>query len=389
MGRQFSVKFSYTPHISVFFKAWSNDGYNKRTESVKFVMMSTSLIKTERVDWLKKLMEHTLILHLGFWLLLTFVLAMLNHSESSFGTKLIIVFLSISFYAVIIYANLLYLFPKYLEDKKLGKHLIILMLFAALLTPIKTLVLYFVLSSEEKGFIIDNQYFNFLSTFFVGIASSIYYILNDWVKGQGEKQELTNKTLQSELNFLKSQINPHFLFNTLNSLYALTLKKSDLAPEIVLKLSEMMRYMLYECNEKSVYLYKEITYLNNYLELEKLRHGKKMNINLKINGDAGQKQIAPLIFIPFVENCFKHGLSHQITEGFVNININIMEEEITLHIENSKAPSVPGSGEKKSGGIGLVNVRRRLELLYPNYYELSVNDTPNTYQITLKLKQTT
>ena len=132
---------------------------------------------------------------------------------------------------------------------------------------------------EAKQTYLNNQSFFFLSTFFVAISSSIYYILNDWLKGQRERQELTNKTLQSELNFLKSQINPHFLFNTLNSLYALTLKKSDLAPEIVLKLSEMMRYMLYECNERRVPLQKEINYLVNYLELEKLRHGKKMSIN--------------------------------------------------------------------------------------------------------------
>ena len=112
---------------------------------------------------------------------------------------------------------------------------------------------------------------------FVAASSSIYFILTDWMKGQNDKQELANQTLQSELKFLKSQINPHFLFNTLNSLYALTLKKSDLAPEIVLKLSEMMRYMLYECNEKYVPLDKEVNYVINYLDLEKLRHGKNQH----------------------------------------------------------------------------------------------------------------
>ncbi|MBK9687900.1 MAG: histidine kinase [Saprospiraceae bacterium] len=225
-----------------------------------------------------------------------------------------------------------------------------------------------------------------MSTFFVAAASSIYYILSDWMKGQNEKQELANQTLQSELKFLKSQINPHFLFNTLNSLYALTLKKSDLAPEIVLKLSEMMRYMLYECNEKYVSLEKEVNYVINYLDLEKLRHGKKINIHFQQSGEIRNQLIAPLLFIPFIENCFKHGVSHQIAEAFVDIKININGQEVSVEIENSKHAVMPGAHQKKSGGIGLVNVKRRLDLLYADAYELKITDTPTTYKVTLFLK---
>jgi len=207
--------------------------------------------------------------------------------------------------------------------------------------------------------------------------------MNDWLESQREKKELQSQTLQSELKFLKSQINPHFLFNTLNSLYALTLKKSDQAPEIVLKLSEMMRYMLYECNEREVPLSKEINYLKNYLELEKIRQGKKMEINFAMDGEVDHQKIAPLMFIPFVENSFKHGISNQISAGYVNIFLEINKNEVNITIENSKTASMPSPSGKKSGGIGLVNVKRRLDLLYPDKYDLNIDEDPNTYTVKL------
>ncbi|MEL6989342.1 MAG: sensor histidine kinase, partial [Bacteroidota bacterium] len=213
----------------------------------------------------------------------------------------------------------------------------------------------------------------------------IFKIVVDWFQQKQDHLELQTQNMQSELNFLKSQINPHFLFNTLNNLYALTLKKSDQAPEIVLKLSEMMRYMLYECNEPKVMLSKEVHYMENYLELEKIRQGPHSEINLEVNGDPGDKMIAPLMFIPFLENSFKHGLNSSITEGYVEAVLNIEEDNVHFHIENSKAPSMPRQIHKKSGGIGLVNVKRRLNILYPERYDLTLSDSPNAYRVDLKI----
>jgi LytS/YehU family sensor histidine kinase len=258
---------------------------------------------------------------------------------------------------------------------------------SALITPINVFALVSFGGPNSVGNqLVYGNISTFISKFFIAGISSIYYIINDWMHVQKEKQELTNQTLQSELKFLKSQINPHFLFNTLNSLYALTLKKSDLAPDIVLKLSEMMRYMLYECNERLVSLDKEVNYLINYLELEKVRHGKKINITFNQSGEIGNQMIAPLMFIPFIENCFKHGVSNQISEAFVNINLVIMRKEVEIHIENSKHAVMPGSHGKKSGGIGLQNVKRRLDLLYPELYTLDIVDSPYTYKVILNLK---
>lgn len=310
----------------------------------------------------------------------------MNAKEIGFLLALQFEFFNIGFYAIIVYFNIYYIFPLYLKKKKMAMHLVMLLITSAVLTPLRTLVLFFISPTNSlKLIFIEDQYISFLSTFLVGAASSIYYILSDWINSQTEKQELANQTLQSELKFLKSQINPHFLFNTLNSLYALTLKKSDLAPEIVLKLSEMMRYMLYECNEKSVPLEKEVNYLINYLDLEKLRHGKKININYNQSGEIKNQQIAPLLFIPFIENCFKHGVSNQIASAFVNIDVAIQKDKVDVTIENSKHAVMPGVHTKKSGGIGLVNVKRRLDLLYTDNYSLDVSDSPTTYKVELKL----
>lgn len=303
----------------------------------------------------------------------------------AFFNNLIIV----SFYAAIVYFNLYYLIPEYLSKNKFLFYSLLLFISCLIITPLREITQYFYyeLTANEKAqeILLETINFQFLITFFVVGTSTILKIVSDWVRHTRERQELQTRTMQSELRFLKSQINPHFLFNTLNNLYALTLKKDDKAPEIVIKLSEMMRYMLYECNERRVLLQKEINYIRNYLDLESLRQGKNVKIELEVNGRVSDQQIAPLMFIPFLENSFKHGLNHSITEGFVKIELNVDEKEVNFYIENSKADRIVTPTRGKSGGIGLVNVRRRLDLLYPEQYDLSVEDRPNSYAANLLL----
>lgn len=337
---------------------------------------------------LKKLKWEDFGYHFTFWLLLYALLIIMDQKENGLFFAMGKEFLQILFFATIVYVNLKFLFPTYLTQRSIWWHILSLGLFALIITPIRIVVFYLLYSNQPdiQSYFIENQYNIFLSSFFVGIASTVFNIMSDWFKNQRVRQELHSRTLQSELNFLKSQINPHFLFNTLNNLYALTLKKSDLAPEIVLKLSEMMRYMLYECNEREVPLQKEVNYIQNYLELEKLRQGNRFEIDFVVQGSIGNQKIAPLLFIPFIENSFKHGLSNQIKEGFVNIMMLIEAEEVSMSIENSKAPTLPSPNRKKSGGIGLVNVRRRLNLLYPGKYELDIENNPNTYKVNLTVE---
>jgi len=361
--------------------------YDYFTMAKQTALMASMAAKDRVKEVFFNIMKKDWFFHGLFWLSLYVILIVLDRSQN-LQYVLVKELVNVLFFALMVYINLYYLFPQYLAKKNLLIHLASLAVTALLITPIKTTAFYISSSSyaDVQSYFLNNQPSIFLSTFFIGIASTIYNIMNDWLLSQREKKELQAQTLQSELKFLKSQINPHFLFNTLNSLYALTLKKSDQAPEIVLKLSEMMRYMLYECNVPMVPLQKEVNYLKNYLELEKLRQGKKMKISLDVVGEPRHQRIAPLMFIPFVENCFKHGISNQITEGFVDISMEISTESVTVHIQNSKAPTRPSNSGKKSGGIGLVNVRRRLKLLYPDKHNLSISEDPNTYHVTLTLQ---
>ncbi len=337
----------------------------------------------------KDLIQANGFLHFSFWLLTFFFLFLIDNQNAPTWFRLIKNLVDVSFYMVICYVNIYILIPEFLQKKKPIVYVLALVLFSVCITAIHLssgLLLYRDYSEELRMQIIDNKNTRFIITLFIGFGSMLFKVTKDWLLHQQEKADLTNQTLQSELRFLKSQINPHFFFNTLNNLYALTLKKSDLAPEIVLRLSEMMRYMLYESNEKQVSLDKEIKCVTNYLELEKLRQGHKFNINFNIDGEVKNQKIAPLMFIPFLENSFKHGLNNQIKSGFVNIDMQLKNEWVAMEIENSKPPTyaVKKNG-KKSGGIGLENVKRRLKLLYPQKHQLNITDNPNSFKVSLNI----
>lgn len=292
------------------------------------------------------------------------------------------------FYAILVYVNLYYLIPRYLA-KHAATYFGLVLLGCALITPIEVLALYLKFSGlpSFRTSLVNHQGGFFIGNLFVTLLSTALRVIMDWWRYQTEKQALLTQTIQSELRFLKSQINPHFLFNTLNNLYALTLKKSDQAPEIVLKLSEIMRYMLYECNERRVLLSKEIQYIRNYLDLEKLRQPKDADIQFSTVGAISDQMVAPLLFVPFLENSFKHGMNHHLSGGgFVRMRLSVSGENLEFFIENSKAgEAVPRQNHPRSGGIGLVNVRQRLQMLYPDNHDLQVADEPNCFAVTLRL----
>ncbi len=343
---------------------------------------------------LKRILERTrfwqhrgVLTHAIFWFALLVILVSSDFNNVGWPMVLYQKTIDIAFYAMLIYINLLYLIPNYLSRKRFWQYVGFLLLTVVLLTPIKNAIQVFLFADEPsfQNYLVQNQPYYYMTMFLVGSSSTIYGIITDWFIHQSEKIELQTQTMQSELKFLRSQINPHFLFNTLNNLYALTLKKSEDAPQIVLKLSEMMRYMLYECNERKVPLYKEITYMRNYLDLERLRQHKMVDINLNLTGEIKDQRIAPLLLIPFIENSFKHGLGNQIDHGYVNINLRVEGHHLIFDIENSKGPSQPKQIHRRSGGIGLVNVRRRLNLIYNDQYKLDIRNDPNSYKVILDL----
>ena len=222
----------------------------------------------------------------------------------------------------------------------------------------------------------------------VGIASTIK-LMSNWVKSQQkqkklekEKLEIALKLREAELKFLKTQINPHFLFNALNNLYGLTLEKSDIAPQIVLKISSLLDYMLHDCNVTLISLEKEIQSLRDYIDLQKIRYGDEANISFEIDGNTKSMRIAPLLLLPFVENAFKHGLTKNFGKGNVKINIKIQADNFLFTVENDNFSKVDEQGRH---GIGLENVKKRLELQYKEKYRLKIMSTNGKYKIFLTL----
>lgn len=207
-------------------------------------------------------------------------------------------------------------------------------------------------------------------------------LLRYWYVHQQAQQVLTQEKLEAELKFLKTQIHPHFLFNTLNNLYALTLKKSERAPEMVLKLSELINYMLYECTANEVPLSKEVKFIENYISIEKMRYGDKLEVDVRVSGPQ-TSLLAPMIILPFVENCFKHGASEELLQSWVTVQIDASPEVILIKVENSKS----NNGNNHHGdGIGIQNVKRRLALLYPNKHELKILDGKETFLVILTIQ---
>lgn len=209
----------------------------------------------------------------------------------------------------------------------------------------------------------------------------IYFVVMEWYRNNKKQKELEKEHIKSELAFLKSQINPHFLFNTLNDIYVLTYHQSPQAPDALLKLSELLRYMLKESDGQFASLKKEIDYLENVIDLFKIGQKGLAFIDLKIEGDVGEHQIAPLILINFVENAFKHGVITN-PEKPIQIKIDIDPTAMRFLMSNQKNHDL----KDKTGGIGLGNVKRRLELLYPNQHTLDIKDEIDTFTIELIIK---
>lgn len=227
--------------------------------------------------------------------------------------------------------------------------------------------------------------FEIFALFIILIISTAYSVSKIGRKRERENAQKQSEQLNSEMKFLKSQINPHFLFNALNNIYALTLTGSDRSSDMILKLSHMLRYILYECNEPTVILENEWDYIQNYIEFQKLKSQDDLNIKLHFDNQMPKSTLIPMLLIPFVENAFKHSKVEDVKNGWIQIHLNNQPEEVIFQIENS----VPSMNHQKDNvrGIGLENVKRRLELGYPNSYDLIINDSPSIFSVVLRIKK--
>ena len=211
------------------------------------------------------------------------------------------------------------------------------------------------------------------------VLTTLLKLMRNAYKHEAQLRALEREKFTAELSLLKAQINPHFFFNTLNSLYGLTLKGSDQASGVVLRLSELMQYMLYETRANQVLLRDEIRHLENYIGIEQLRFTDRLELSCHFSGDIEGKWIAPMLLQPFVENAFKHSLTGQA--GWITIDLKVMGNRLFFKVDNSCQPVLsPGRN-----GLGIANVKRRLELMYPQKYELVLRANPDSYEADLKL----
>ncbi len=336
--------------------------------------------------------HRVLLLHFSFWCVylsfFVYQITSFRHRETDLGEAFVQAGVQVAFHMVVAYMNYFFFLPRFLERKKVGPYLL------EFLVPF-IIIMFFRVHLQRyliDGYTHRERYF--YSTLYVvqTVAGSLFIVIfvgmlrfaKDWFEFEARKKEIENEKLTAELNFLKEQINPHFLFNTLNNLYYLAFTQSPNTTEVIAKLSQMMRYMIYDSNYPQVPLGKEIEYMQNYISLERLRLNDSIPIQLDIQGNAEEVRIAPLIFITFLENAFKHGVSNNNPKAWVRVSIRVDGQQCIYIVENSKIPSAQNGMEEKSG-IGLQNVRRRLELSYPGKYQLQVDDQPDRYAVQLNL----
>lgn len=336
--------------------------------------------------------NRVVLIHLLFWFIyLSFNLYQVSFYQQQRGYDwsrgLLFTGVQFGFTFAIAYLNYFIFLPRFLVHKKTWQYLLEFLVPFAILVLIRIYLQRYMVEGSPRA-----EYFNSpiyvvqvaVITLFITIFVSMLRFAVDWFELEARKRDMENEKLYAELNFLRTQINPHFLFNTLNNLYYLAYSKSDNTTEVISKLSTMMRYMIYESNHEKVLLSQEIEYMQNYISLEQLRLNNQVPIKFEIEGETENIWIAPLIFITFLENAFKHGVNNKNSGAWINISIRMKGKQCTYSVENSKVPVTVDSKERKSG-IGLQNVNRRLELSYPNQYQLKVEDTPDRYSIQLDI----
>lgn len=330
-------------------------------------------------------------LHVIFWVVIIALpqyLMIINSEkyprEIVYYTLITTLFIPLTFYVYY-----LYVVPFTIESKvKRIYSILVYSLIAIALVTVKTGCLLLIDKLSNLDFSKHNL-FDFTQQFVEGFNIAFFIIMAIllrismyWIRDQRNKTELALREHQLELELLKTQLNPHFFFNTLNNIYSLVYKKSDSAPAAVMKLSEIMRYLIYESKSELVPLEKEVEQLENYIELEKLRIKDPDFINYQIKGDITSHIVPPMLLISFAENAFKHGKRKVISPG-IFIEINAENDRLTYSVKNYliKEPNNNHLGE----GLGMQNTRRRLELLYPEKHRLGIDRDNNMYEVKLEL----
>lgn len=296
-------------------------------------------------------------------------------------------FLRHVFLLVFFYLNYYYFIPKYYFNQKKAVYIFLLLICFVLFSILPNLIIPFEFTEMSRNPMFHgrpmpppNRFhpFDFGGIISFGMILSLSFLL----KLNNQLSEIKGEKQNAEISYLKAQINPHFLFNTLNSLYALTITKSDYAPDAILKLSNMMRYVVTESSQDFVPLEKEINYIKDYIDLQKLRMDESTKFTFEITGNPLGKSIAPLMLIPFIENAFKYGLNPE-EDSEIHIALEIQSNQLILKANNKMV--VASLPEELKTEKGIENTTKRLDILYPNQHQLEIKEQNNTYAITLHL----
>ncbi|HKZ66792.1 MAG TPA: histidine kinase, partial [Chitinophagaceae bacterium] len=294
--------------------------------------------------------------------------------------------------------NLYFLMPRFMEKGKYVQYIFLLLLTIVLTAAFITSGYYVSAGLSEKSFedLYGRDSRNYMFFFQINtLPSSVasmtlamsVKLAKNWIQTRRREQVLEKEKLETELKFLRSQFNPHFLFNSINSIFVLIHKNPDMASDSLAKFSELLRYQLYECNENQIPLDKELTYLENYIELEKLRQEYNIELDLQIEErHAGNLIIAPFILMPFIENAFKHVSKQKEESNWIKMHLRFNQYQLQLDISNSVSVQHASSTEFINySGIGLKNVQRRLDLLYPGKHELIIERLDRQFRVMLRL----
>ncbi|HKG05107.1 MAG TPA: sensor histidine kinase [Pedobacter sp.] len=338
--------------------------------------------------------KRPVVVHVVFWALIASLLILevvFNRRTFSINEIGIIYGYSGLINISIFYINYTLLIPLLVkEQKKYGLYIVSIVLLIIVMCILKTVVAslnadILLAYPGDQGTVAYSSILKyaigalFFSGFFVVVSSLLKFAI-DWFGNERVQRNLERERKEMELQFLKSQLNPHFLFNSLNNIYSLAYQKSDKTPDAILKLSEIMRYMIYESNDSWVSLSKEIEYVQSFIELQKLRFKDGAAVEFTMNGEIDNQQIVPLILISFVENAFKHGIANDPKNP---IRINIIANQKILHFSITNKKNKYNKDEM--GGVGLNNVERRLQLLYPDRYKLNIVNSATHYTSELML----
>lgn len=289
--------------------------------------------------------------------------------------------------AGISYFNYFLLLPRFLKHQNGLRYFVEITTIVCLVVPFQLYVKHEIYQSVMN---LGRYDFFFRTSFIIQHTLNVVLVMgfvamlrfaNEWFDLQARRQEIENEKLATELRFLKEQINPHFLFNTLNNLYYLAHSQSPKTPDIIAKLSQMMRYMIYESNQEKVPVEKEIEYIKNYIELEKMRLEDDFVVQFDISGDYQRVRIAPFIFITFLENAFKHGVTSG-ENGKISLNLRFEGNQCFYEVKNAITKSI----DTEQKGIGLLNVQRRLNLIYPEKHTLSVEEKESIFTARLTIE---